>query len=75
MFGIGFSELLVILVIAFLVLGPEKMIALARSLGQMTADFRRKSEDVEEAVVSVLGKIKEPGNPVVDAEKRAGKIE
>jgi sec-independent protein translocase protein TatB len=73
MFGIGFSELLVILLIAFLVLGPEKVIALSRSLGQMAADFRNKTEKAKGEVVSALDKIKSSEPSANDSDKRAGK--
>lgn len=46
MFGIGTEELLLILVIALVVLGPERMPKLARDLGRMVADFRRTSDDL-----------------------------
>ena len=46
MFGIGTEELLLILVIALVVLGPERMPKLARDLGRMVGDFRRTSDDL-----------------------------
>jgi len=46
MFGIGTEELLLILVIALVVLGPERMPKLARDLGRMVADFRRTSDEL-----------------------------
>ncbi|GAC1699816.1 MAG: hypothetical protein NVS9B6_12610 [Candidatus Limnocylindrales bacterium] len=46
MFGIGTEELLLILVIALVVLGPERMPKLARDLGRMVGDFRRTSDEL-----------------------------
>jgi Tat protein translocase TatB subunit len=46
MFGIGMTELLVILVIGLLVLGPKRLPELARSLGRGLAEFRRASLDL-----------------------------
>jgi len=48
MFGIGPTELIVILVIALLVLGPKRLPELARSLGRGLAEFRRATSDVTE---------------------------
>jgi sec-independent protein translocase protein TatB len=45
-FGIGPSELLVILVIALLVLGPRRLPELARSLGKALGEFRRATADI-----------------------------
>jgi len=46
MFGIGTEELALILVIALVVLGPERMPKLARDLGKMVGDFRRTSDEL-----------------------------
>ena len=46
MFGLGFTELLVILGIALLVLGPKKLPEAARMLGKATAHFRKTLDEV-----------------------------
>jgi TatA/E family protein of Tat protein translocase len=57
MFGIGFTELLVILGVALIVFGPTKLPELARSLGKSLAEFRRASTDLRQ---SFLEATKEP---------------
>lgn len=46
MFGIGTGELLLLLVIALLVLGPERMPKLARDVGRTVADLRKTSDEL-----------------------------
>ncbi len=48
MFGIGMTELLVILVIGLVVLGPKRLPELARSLGRALGEFRRASTDLRQ---------------------------
>ena len=47
MFGIGMPELLLILAVALIVLGPKKLPEIARSLGRGLAEFRRTTDDVK----------------------------
>jgi sec-independent protein translocase protein TatB len=47
MFGIGSTELLIILVVALIVIGPSKLPDLMRTLGKGMAEFRRMSSDVK----------------------------
>lgn len=49
-FGIGATELIVILAVALLVIGPKKLPDLARSLGRGLAEFRRATSDVTEEI-------------------------
>lgn len=50
MFGIGTTELVVILVVALLVLGPKKLPEIARSLGKTLGEFRRVTTDVKRTI-------------------------
>lgn len=50
MFGIGPQELLVILVVGLLVLGPKRLPEIARSLGRGMAEFRRASSDLRQSL-------------------------
>ncbi|MCF8030312.1 MAG: Sec-independent protein translocase protein TatB [Desulfohalobiaceae bacterium] len=50
MFSLGTTEILVILVVALLVIGPSKLPDVARTLGKGMAEFRRMSSDVKKTV-------------------------
>ena len=50
--GIGSLEVLAILVVAFMVLGPTRMVEVARSLGNFIRDVRRTTGEIP-ALLSV----------------------
>ncbi len=54
MFGIGFPELLLILVVALLVVGPSRLPQVARSIGKALGEFRRMADDVKETIENEL---------------------
>jgi sec-independent protein translocase protein TatA len=47
MFGIGMPELLLILGLALIVLGPKKLPELAKALGKGLAEFRRATDELK----------------------------
>lgn len=49
MFGIGFTELFLIAVIALVVIGPKRLPDLARALGRGFAEFQRATEELKQA--------------------------
>lgn len=50
MFGIEFSELMVIGIVALVVLGPERLPKVARTLGHLYGRLQRYASDVRESV-------------------------
>jgi sec-independent protein translocase protein TatA len=48
-FGIGPGELIIVLIIALLVIGPGKLPDVGAALGKSIREFRKASSDVEEA--------------------------
>jgi len=50
MFGIGMPEILIILAVALIVIGPKKLPDLAKTLGKAFGEFKRSINDLKESV-------------------------
>ena len=50
MFDVGFSEMVVIAIVALIVIGPERLPAVARTLGTLLGRIRRYANDVKAEV-------------------------
>jgi Tat protein translocase TatB subunit len=67
MFGIGMPELMVIMVVALIVLGPKRLPEVARALGKGLAEFRRATSDINEEL--------QKAQRTIEAEARAAEAE
>ncbi len=67
MFGIGMPELMVILVVALVVLGPKRLPEVAKALGKGLAEFRRATSDINEEL--------QKAQRAIEAEARAAEAE
>ena len=50
MFNIGTPELILILVVALIILGPKRLPELAKSLGRGLREFQKAADDVKESL-------------------------
>lgn len=50
MFGMGMGELLLILVVALLVVGPDKLPSAARAIGKGIRDFRKHTQELQSTI-------------------------
>ena len=51
-FGIGFGEILLILVIALIIWGPGKMIDLSKTVGKMVYNLKKSTSDLTKQITS-----------------------
>ncbi|MCH7786752.1 MAG: twin-arginine translocase TatA/TatE family subunit [Chloroflexi bacterium] len=63
--GMGTMEIVVVLLVAFLFLGPERMIGVAKTLGKTMAELRRMTEDLPKLVLDEDENAKPPEAPIV----------
>lgn len=67
-FGVGFSELMMIMVVVLLVVGPQKLPEIARTLGKGLRTVRRAGQELRDAIE--LDEIK---RSVIDEPRQAWK--
>ena len=66
--GVGPMELFVVLLVAFLVLGPERMVTSARDVAKVVADLRQTFANIPRSLDDLL---EEPGTSDEDARKES----
>jgi len=64
MFDIGFPELLVILAIALIVFGPQKLPELGKALGKGLKEFKKTTEEVKGSFESETKDLEEIRNTI-----------
>ena len=75
MFGIGGTELFLILLFGFLLFGPDKLPSIAKTAGKAIAKFRNAQEEVTKVVQNEIydPKSDEPFKNPLDAVEKLGK--
>ena len=63
--GMGTLEIFVVLLVAFLFLGPERMIGVARTLGKTMAELRRMTAELPDLVMEEDEKATPTEAPIV----------
>jgi TatA/E family protein of Tat protein translocase len=73
MFGIGMPEMLVILALALIVIGPKKLPDLAKSLGRAMREFKKATNELKETIQleGELTEVKDTLNGISDDVKHA----
>jgi len=66
MFGIGMPELLLILFVALIVIGPKKLPDMARALGKGMAEFKKATQDIKDSM-DVEEEYREAKQDIVDS--------
>jgi sec-independent protein translocase protein TatB len=71
MFNVGTGELLVILLIALIVLGPDKLPDTARKIGNVMGELRRMSSGFQNEMRSAMNEVtRTPREPVKEPESK-----
>lgn len=59
MFGIGLQELLLIMVVALIVLGPQRLPEVAKSLGKFYREIKGSVDEVKSSITRDIASVKE----------------
>jgi TatA/E family protein of Tat protein translocase len=72
-FTLGGQELLIIVVIALLLFGPDKIPQLARTIGRFTREFNKYKDIMESTIRMEISRAEEPVKDEMTVEQRIAK--
>jgi sec-independent protein translocase protein TatB len=68
-FGIGWTEFILIAVVLLIIVGPKHLPAVFRKLGRITAEFRSASRELRNQIEIEADDLESPGKVVRDLER------
>jgi Tat protein translocase TatB subunit len=74
MFGIGMPELLVILVVALVVLGPKRLPEIAKALGKAMAEFRNATSGISAELENARAMLEEEARKAAEQPPKPNKL-
>jgi len=74
MFNIGMPELLVILMVALVVLGPKRLPEIARALGKAMAEFRKATAGINQELENARAMLEEEARKASEPPPSANRI-
>ncbi len=73
MFSLGGSEILIVVVIALLLFGPDKIPQLAKTIGRFTREFNKYKDIMESTIRMEVSRADEPDKDEPTVEERIAK--
>ena len=67
-FGVGPWEIILILLVALVVLGPKRLPEIAKSLGKGLREFRKTSQELQDSIITDVAR---PNQPEKDVRKES----